>query len=55
MSRPVLHKGEDPVVATIVVRGGAAAAEEVEAAPAEVQVITEKKPAEKKSEKTDKR
>jgi len=51
----VLHKGEDPVVATIVVRGGAAAAEEVEAAPAEVQVITEKKPAEKKSEKTDKR
>jgi large subunit ribosomal protein L25 len=51
----VLHKGDDPVVATIVVRGGAAAAEEVEAAPAEVQVITEKKPAEKKSEKTDKR
>jgi len=52
---PVLHRGEDPVVAAIVVRGGAAAAEEVEAAPAEVQVITEKKPAEKKSEKTDKR
>ena len=45
----VLHKGEDPVVATIVVRGGGAAADEVaEAAPAEVQVTTEKKPAEKK-------
>jgi large subunit ribosomal protein L25 len=51
----VLHRGEDPVVATIVVRGGAVAEEEAEAAPAEVQITTEKKPAEKKSEKTDKR
>jgi len=45
---PVLHKGEDPVVAAIVVRGGGAAAEETEEAPVETQVITEKKPAEKK-------
>ena len=51
----LLHKGEDPVVATIVVRGGGAAAAEEVAAPAETQVITEKKPVEKKSEKTDKR
>lgn len=51
----VLHKGEDPVVASIVVRGGGAASEEpvVEAAPA-VAPPAEKKP-EKKSEKTDKR
>jgi large subunit ribosomal protein L25 len=50
-----LHKGEDPVVATIVVRGGGAASDEVaDAAPVETQVITEKKPAaaaEKKPEK----
>lgn len=45
----VLHKGEDPVVATIVVRGGGAAGEEGEAAaPVETQITTEKKPAEKK-------
>jgi large subunit ribosomal protein L25 len=48
----VLHKGEDPVVATVVVRGAGAASEEVaEAAPAEVQITTEKKPAEKAPEK----
>jgi hypothetical protein len=48
----VLHKGEDPVVATIVIRGAGAASEEVvEAAPAEVQITTEKKPAEKAPEK----
>lgn len=55
----VLHKGEDPVVATIVVRGGGAAAEaEAEAAPAEAAAAApapEKKAPEKKSEKTDKR
>ncbi|MGE5466412.1 MAG: 50S ribosomal protein L25/general stress protein Ctc [Ignavibacteria bacterium] len=51
----VVHKGEDPVVATILVRGGGAASEEVaEAAPAEVAPPAEKKN-EKKSEKTDKR
>ncbi len=45
----VVHHGEgDPVVAGIVVRGGGAASEEEAAAPAETQVITEKKPAEKK-------
>ena len=44
----VLHKGEDPVVATIVVRGGGAASDEAEAAPVETQITTEKKPAEKK-------
>jgi large subunit ribosomal protein L25 len=52
----VLHKGEDPVVATILVRGGGSASAEVEAAPAEAVVAPaapEKK--EKKSEKTDKR
>lgn len=49
----VLHKGEDPVVATAVVRGGAAE-EVVEAAPVVVAPAAEKKP-EKKSEKTDKR
>jgi large subunit ribosomal protein L25 len=48
----VLHKGEDPVVATVVVRGGGAASEEVaEAGPAETQITTEKKPAEKAPEK----
>ena len=50
----VLHRGEDPVVATIVVRGGGAETEEVEAAPVVASVATEKKP-EKKSEKTDRR
>ena len=45
----VVHHGEgDPVVAGIVVRGGGAASEEEAAAPVETQVITEKKPAEKK-------
>jgi large subunit ribosomal protein L25 len=44
----VLHKGEDPVVATIVVRGGGAAAEELAETPAETQITTEKKPTEKK-------
>lgn len=43
----VVHKGEDPVVATIVVRGGGAAAEE-QTTPTETQITTEKKPAEKK-------
>jgi large subunit ribosomal protein L25 len=48
----VLHKGEDPVVATIVVRGGGAASEEVaEAGTVETQITTEKKPAEKAPEK----
>ncbi|MBU0750918.1 MAG: 50S ribosomal protein L25/general stress protein Ctc [Gammaproteobacteria bacterium] len=52
----VLHKGEDPVVATVVVRGGgAAAAEEAEEAAVATPVVAEKKPAEKKSEKTDRR
>ena len=48
----VLHKGEDPVVATILIRGGKAEEEvvEVEAAPAAAPA-----PVEKKSEKTDKR
>ncbi len=48
-----LHKGEDPVVATIVIRGAGAASEEVAeaAAPAETQITTEKKPAEKAPEK----
>jgi large subunit ribosomal protein L25 len=46
----VVHHGEgDPVVAGVVVRGGGAASDEAaEAAPVETQVITEKKPAEKK-------
>jgi large subunit ribosomal protein L25 len=49
----VLHRGEDPVVATVIVRGGKAEEEApVEAAP--VAAPVEKK-AEKKSEKTDKR
>ncbi|MDD5250173.1 MAG: 50S ribosomal protein L25/general stress protein Ctc [Rhodocyclaceae bacterium] len=49
-----LHKGEDPVVATIVVRGGGAAVEEEVAAVA-APAVPEKKTPEKKSEKTDKR
>jgi large subunit ribosomal protein L25 len=46
----VVHHGEgDPVVAGVVVRGGGAASDEAaDAAPVETQVITEKKPAEKK-------
>lgn len=45
----VVHHGEgDPVVAGVVVRGGATSDEAAEAAPVETQVITEKKPAEKK-------
>jgi large subunit ribosomal protein L25 len=48
----VLHKGEDPVVATIVIRGAGAASDEVaEVAPVETQITTEKKPAEKAPEK----
>ena len=49
----VLHKGEDPVVATVIVRGGKAEEEVpvVEAAP----VAAAPAPAAKKSEKTDKR
>jgi large subunit ribosomal protein L25 len=50
----VLHKGEDPVVATVVVRGGGAASAEVVEAPVEAAPPPEKK-VEKKSEKTDKR
>jgi large subunit ribosomal protein L25 len=51
----VLHKGEDPVVATVIVRGGKAEEEvaAVEAAP--VAAPAPEKKAEKKSEKTDKR
>ena len=48
----VLHKGEDPVVATILVRGGKAEEEVVEE---EVAPAAAPAPAEKKSEKTDKR
>jgi large subunit ribosomal protein L25 len=45
----LVHHGEgDPVVATIVVRGGGAAAEEMVTGPAETEITTEKKPAEKK-------
>ncbi|HEX8988663.1 MAG TPA: 50S ribosomal protein L25/general stress protein Ctc [Rhodocyclaceae bacterium] len=52
----VLHKGEDPVVATVVVRGGGSASEEVaEAAPAEAAPPPAPEKKEKKSEKTDKR
>jgi large subunit ribosomal protein L25 len=51
----VLHKGEDPVVATILVRGGGAAAAEEEAPAPVVAAAPEKKAPEKKSEKTDKR
>jgi large subunit ribosomal protein L25 len=44
-----VHHGEgDPVVAAVVVRGGGAAADEMVAGPAETQITTEKKPAEKK-------
>lgn len=49
----VLHKGEDPVVATVIVRGGKAE-EEVVVEAATVVAPVEKK-VEKKSEKTDKR
>jgi large subunit ribosomal protein L25 len=51
----VLHKGEDPVVATVIVRGGKAEEEVaiVEAAPVAAAPVEKK--AEKKSEKTDKR
>ncbi|MFH1872001.1 MAG: 50S ribosomal protein L25/general stress protein Ctc [Pseudomonadota bacterium] len=48
----VLHKGEDPVVATVIVRGGKAAEEE---APAVEAAAAAPAPAAKKSEKTDKR
>jgi large subunit ribosomal protein L25 len=52
----VLHKGEDPVVATVVVRGGGSASAEVAEAPVEAApAVPEKKTPEKKSEKTDKR
>ena len=53
----VLHKGEDPVVATVLMRGSKAdeeAAAEVAATPAAAPVAAAA-PAEKKSEKTDKR
>ena len=44
-----VHHGEgDPVVATIVVRGGGAAAEEIAEGPVETQITTEKKPAPEK-------
>ena len=50
----VLHKGEDPVVATVIVRGGKA---EEEVAAADAAPVAAAAPAapEKKSEKTDKR
>jgi large subunit ribosomal protein L25 len=51
----VLHKGEDPVVATVVVRGGGSASEEVVEAPAEAAPAPAPEKKEKKSEKTDKR
>jgi large subunit ribosomal protein L25 len=51
----VLHKGEDPVVATVIVRGGKAEEEVVEAEAAPVVAAPVEKKAEKKSEKTDKR
>ncbi len=51
----VLHKGEDPVVATVIVRGGKAEEEVVEAEAAPVVAAPLEKKAEKKSEKTDKR
>ncbi|MDP1611120.1 MAG: 50S ribosomal protein L25/general stress protein Ctc [Sulfuritalea sp.] len=50
----VLHKGEDPVVATVIVRGGKAEEEEAPAAEA-APVAAAPAPAAKKSEKTDKR
>ncbi|MCX7163408.1 MAG: 50S ribosomal protein L25/general stress protein Ctc [Betaproteobacteria bacterium] len=51
----VLHKGEDPVVATVIVRGGKAEEEvaAAEATPAAAAPVEKK--AEKKAEKTDKR
>jgi large subunit ribosomal protein L25 len=51
----VLHKGEDPVVATVIVRGGKAEEEVVEVEAAPVVAAPVEKKAEKKSEKTDKR
>ena len=51
----VLHKGEDPVVATVIVRGGKAEEEVVEVEAAPVAAAPVEKKAEKKSEKTDKR
>ncbi|MDO8346341.1 MAG: 50S ribosomal protein L25/general stress protein Ctc [Rugosibacter sp.] len=55
----VMHKGEDPVVATVIVRGGKADEEEAAAAAAAAEaapvVAAAAAPAEKKSEKTDKR
>ena len=51
----VLHKGEDPVVATVVVRGGKAEEEVVAVEAAPVAAAPVEKKAEKKSEKTDKR
>ncbi|MCX7145169.1 MAG: 50S ribosomal protein L25/general stress protein Ctc [Sulfuritalea sp.] len=50
----VLHKGEDPVVATVIVRGGKAE-EEAPVAEAAPVVAAAAAPAAKKSEKTDKR
>ena len=50
----VLHKGEDPVVATILVRGGGAAEEEAAPAEAVVAAPAEKK-VERKAERVDKR
>jgi large subunit ribosomal protein L25 len=50
----VLHKGEDPVVATVIVRGGKAE-EEAPVADAAPVVAAAAAPAAKKSEKTDKR
>jgi large subunit ribosomal protein L25 len=49
----VLRKGEDPVVASVVVRGAGASSDEIteEAAPVETQITTEKKPAEGAAEK----
>ncbi|MDP1733362.1 MAG: 50S ribosomal protein L25/general stress protein Ctc [Sulfuritalea sp.] len=51
----VLHKGEDPVVATVIVRGGKAEEEAPAAEAAPVVAAPVEKKAEKKSEKTDKR
>jgi len=54
----VMHKGEDPVVATVIVRGGKADEEaDAAAAAAEAAPVVAAAPAsaEKKSEKTDKR
>lgn len=50
----VVHKGEDPVVASVIVRGGKAEEEDVAAVEA-APVAAAPAPAEKKSEKTDKR